>query len=92
MKSVIWKEHGYTADFKNGIFINKGLWGTSIGGKETLKIWTNAAQSAYPSQVVKTGEETISIGFEKEIVSVNGKLEDKSTLSTCWRILPTNTV
>ena len=32
------KEHGYVADFnKMEYSINKGLWGTSIGGKETLK-------------------------------------------------------
>ncbi len=74
------KEHGYTADFKKMEYsINKGLWGTSIGGKETLKSEQTLPESAYPSQVVKTGEETISIGFEKgEIVSVNGEnSEDK---------------
>ena len=74
------KEHGYTADFKKMEYsINKGLWGTSIGGKETLKSEQTLPESAYPSQVVKTGEETISIGFEKgEIVSVNGEIsEDK---------------
>ena len=74
------KEHGYTADIKKMEYsINKGLWGTSIGGKETLKSEQTLPESAYPSQVVKTGEETISIGFEKgEIVSVNGEnSEDK---------------
>ena len=74
------KEHGYEADFKKMEYsINKGLWGTSIGGKETLKSEQTLPESAYPSQVVKTGEETISIGFEKgEIVSVNGEnSEDK---------------
>ena len=74
------KEHGYSADFKKMEYsINKGLWGTSIGGKETLKSEQTLPESAYPSQVVKTGEETISIGFEKgEIVSVNGEnSEDK---------------
>ncbi|MDE7406778.1 MAG: argininosuccinate synthase, partial [Muribaculaceae bacterium] len=31
------KEHGYVADFKKLEYsINKGLWGTSVGGKETL--------------------------------------------------------
>ena len=79
------KEHGYTADFKRMEYsINKGLWGTSIGGKETLKSEQTLPESAYPSQVVKTGEETISIGFEKgEIVSVNGEnSEDKIHLIT----------
>ena len=32
------KEHGFEADFKKMEYsINAGLWGTSIGGKETLK-------------------------------------------------------
>ena len=57
--------------------INKGLWGTSIGGKETLKSNLTLPEEAYPSQIVKTEEETITLGFEKgEIVSVNGVASD----------------
>jgi argininosuccinate synthase len=69
------KKHGYEADFKKMEYsINKGLWGTSIGGKETLKSEQTLPESAYPSQVVKTQGERISIEFAKgEIVSVNGK-------------------
>lgn len=69
------KEHGYNADFRKMEYsINKGLWGTSIGGKETLKSEQTLPDNAYPSQIVKTGEETVTIGFEDgEIVSVNGE-------------------
>ncbi len=69
------KEHGYEADFtKMEYSINKGLWGTSIGGKETLKSEQTLPEAAYPSQVTKKGEETLSIEFEKgEIAAVNGK-------------------
>ena len=69
------KEHGYEADFtKMEYSINKGLWGTSIGGKETLKSEQTLPESAYPSQVTKQEEETLTLGFEKgEIASVNGK-------------------
>ena len=69
------KEHGYEADFtKMEYSINKGLWGTSIGGKETLKSDQTLPESAYPSQLQEKGEETLTIGFEKgEIASVNGK-------------------
>ena len=77
------KEHGYVADFKKMEYsINKGLWGTSIGGKETLKSEQTLPEEAYPSQIVKTDEETITIGFEKgEIASVNGnKSNDKISL------------
>lgn len=68
------KENGFVADFKKMEYsINKGLWGTSIGGKETLKSEQTLPEEAYPSQIVKTEEETLTIGFEKgEIASVNG--------------------
>ena len=69
------KEHGFQADFKKMEYsINKGLWGTSIGGKETLKSDQTLPNEAYPSQVKKAGEETISISFEKgEISAINGE-------------------
>ena len=69
------KEHGFVADFtKMEYSINKGLWGTSIGGKETLKSNETLPESAYPSQVTKSEESQMTIDFEKgEIVGVNGK-------------------
>jgi len=69
------KEHGYEADFKKMEYsINKGLWGTSIGGKETLKSDQTLPEEAYPSQITKKGEETLTIDFEQgEITGVNGK-------------------
>ncbi len=72
------KQHGYEADFKKMEYsINKGLWGTSIGGKETLKSEQTLPEEAYPNQVVKSGEETVTIGFEKgEICSVNDEKSD----------------
>lgn len=68
------KNHGYEADFvKMEYSINKGLWGTSIGGKETLKSEKTLPEEAYPSQVVAEGPETLKISFEKgEVVAVNG--------------------
>ncbi|HNX87759.1 MAG TPA: argininosuccinate synthase [Paludibacteraceae bacterium] len=68
------KQHGYVADFtKMEYSINKGLWGTSIGGKETLKSEQTLPESAYPSQVVKQTEETLTLDFEQgEIAAVNG--------------------
>ena len=72
------KKHGYAADFKKMEYsINKGLWGTSIGGKETLKSEQTLPEEAYPSQVVKKEEETVTIGFAKgEITSINGEISD----------------
>lgn len=74
------KEHGYEADFaKMEYSINKGLWGTSIGGKETLKSEQTLPESAYPSQLTKNGSETLTLDFEKgELSAVNGeKFADK---------------
>lgn len=76
------KEHGFVADFtKMEYSINKGLWGTSIGGKETLKSEQTLPESAYPSQVEKEGEETVTIRFENgEICAVNGQTNENKVL------------
>lgn len=69
------KKHGYEADFKKLEYsINKGLWGTSIGGKETLHSDQTLPDEAYPSQVTATEPEKLTISFkEGEISAVNGK-------------------
>ena len=68
------KEHGYQADFvKMEYSINKGLWGTSVGGKETLKSEQTLPESAYPSQITKSGEQSLKLTFAKgELAAVNG--------------------
>ncbi len=54
--------------------INKGLWGTSIGGKETLTSHQPLPSEAYPSQLKKDDREKMVLGFEKgELISVNEK-------------------
>lgn len=69
------RKHGVKADYKKMEYsINKGLWGTSVGGKETLHSEQTLPEEAYPSQVTKTEPETLKITFEKgEVVAVNGK-------------------
>ncbi len=69
------KKHGYEADFKKMEYsINKGLWGTSIGGKETLKSEQTLPENAYPSQITRTDTETLKLTFtEGELTAVNGK-------------------
>lgn len=69
------KKFGYAADFtKMEYSINQGLWGTSVGGKETLTANKNLPEQAYPSQLEEKGEKTIELGFEKgELVSLNGE-------------------
>ncbi|CAM1340891.1 argininosuccinate synthase [Tenacibaculum amylolyticum] len=43
--------------------INKGLWGTSVGGDETLTSHLSLPETAYPSQLEETSETTIKITF-----------------------------
>jgi argininosuccinate synthase len=68
------KEHGVVMNFEKAAYsINKGIWGTSVGGKETLTSNLTLPESAWPTQVSKTEPESIQIGFEKgEISAVNG--------------------
>ncbi|MGF7140473.1 argininosuccinate synthase [Roseimarinus sediminis] len=74
------KQHGFEADFKKMEYsINAGLWGTSVGGKETLKSEQTLPEAAYPSQLEESGERNIEIEFEKgELLAVEGtKYENK---------------
>lgn len=59
--------------------INKGLWGTSVGGKETLTSDQYLPEEAWPTQITKTTPETITLEFEKgELVGLNDKKYDSS--------------
>ena len=54
--------------------INQGIWGTSVGGKETLTSSDELPSEAYPTPMEKTGTETLTIGFDQgEPVSLNGQ-------------------
>src|SRR5678809_1634826 len=54
--------------------INKGLWGTSVGGKETLSSKGMLPEEAWPTQVTKTGSEEVILSFEKgELKKINDK-------------------
>jgi len=54
--------------------VNKGLWGTSVGGAETLTSEKPLPSDAYPSQLEKEGEEKITLTFKNgEFVALNGE-------------------
>jgi argininosuccinate synthase len=68
-------KHGveYTAE-KARYSINKGIWGTSVGGKETLTSNQTLPEEAWPTQVSQTEERDIELGFEKgELVAIDGQ-------------------
>src|SRR5678815_2280219 len=76
------KKKGVEMNFDKAQYsINKGLWGTSVGGKETLNSNGMLPESAWPTQMSKAGsEEQIKLGFEKgELTSVNDKHFDHPT-------------
>jgi argininosuccinate synthase len=54
--------------------VNKGIWGTSVGGVETLTSNQNLPESAYPTQLSESQPKEIEITFEKgEAVALNGE-------------------
>lgn len=69
------KENGFEINFEKAQYsINKGLWGTSVGGKETLTSNLSLPETAYPTQLSKTEPEEMSITFNKgEVTAVNGQ-------------------
>jgi argininosuccinate synthase len=55
--------------------INQGIWGTSVGGKETLSSRDELPSEAYPTAMEKSGTEEMTIGFDQgEPVSLNGQV------------------
>ena len=68
------KQRGVAMNFEKAAYsINKGLWGTSVGGRETLGSRQNLPEDAWPTPVSKTEPETLSLTFEKgELSAVNG--------------------
>jgi len=54
--------------------INKGIWGTSVGGKETLTSHETLPEEAWPTPVTSTESRRITIEFEKgEPVALDGE-------------------
>jgi len=69
------KAQGVEMDFtKSKYSINKGIWGTSVGGAETLSSHQYLPQEAFPTPISKNGEEELTLTFEKgELIGVNKK-------------------
>ncbi|ANH82249.1 argininosuccinate synthase [Niabella ginsenosidivorans] len=67
------KSKSVEMNFEKSVYsINKGLWGTSVGGKETLSSNGYLPDDAWPTQVTKTGTEPVTLSFEQgELKKVN---------------------
>ena len=69
------KSKGIEMNFEKAMYsINKGLWGTSVGGKETLNSKGMLPEEAWPTQVSKSGSQEVRLSFNKgELVGVDDK-------------------
>ncbi len=60
------KANGIHDDWEKAAYsINQGLWGTSVGGKETLTSHQPLPEEAYPSQLQQTEPMQITLDFEQ---------------------------
>ena len=81
------KEHGVDLPWAKARYsINRGLWGTSVGGQETLTSHSPLPEEAFPSQLQKNGEEQVKLTFDQgELVAINdqkaGSVENIEKLS-----------
>jgi len=64
---------GVAMNFEKATYsINKGLWGTSVGGKETLHSKGMLPEEAWPTKVSKSQPEEVKLGFVKgELKTIN---------------------
>ena len=69
------KRYGITMNFEKAMYsINKGLWGTSVGGKETLTSHQPLPDEAYPTPLTKTESTNLTLSFSKgELKGINGE-------------------
>ncbi len=80
------KNKGVVRDWTKAAYsINKGIWGTSVGGKETLTPDGYLPEEAWPTQITKTTPEEITLEFEKgELVGINGTRAENSVGAILW--------
>ncbi|OWP62415.1 argininosuccinate synthase [Hymenobacter amundsenii] len=71
-------QHGFEMSWEKAKYsINKGIWGTSVGGVETLTSHQALPESAYPTQLTTTEPTQVEITFEKgEPAALNGESMD----------------
>lgn len=72
------RKHGVDFDFKKAEYsINQGIWGTSVGGKETLTSSETLPEAAYPSQLTAKEPKRVTLTFEQgEMVAIDGQRYD----------------
>jgi argininosuccinate synthase len=68
-------ENGYNWNWEKAKYsINQGIWGTSVGGAETLTSQKSLPEEAYPTQLSEKEPSVVELQFEKgELQQVNGQ-------------------
>lgn len=78
-EEIAWlRGHGVEIDEHTAAYsINRGLWGTSVGGRETLRSDLALPEDAWPTQATSDGSEEIELHFRGgEPYGVNDRMED----------------
>jgi argininosuccinate synthase len=72
------RDQGVELNFeKAGYSINKGLWGTSVGGRETLGSRDYLPEEAWPTPVTESGTRDMTLEFvQGELRAIDGKSFD----------------
>ena len=68
------KKHGVSMNFEKAAYsVNKGIWGTSVGGKETLTSSDYLPESAWPTPVTEHEPKEVKLTFvQGQIKGVDG--------------------
>ncbi|MBI2794856.1 MAG: argininosuccinate synthase [Ignavibacteria bacterium] len=66
---------GVKMNYQKALYsINKGMWGSSVAGKETLKSLGMLPEEAFPTQLTRNDTEKVVLNFEKgELKGINDK-------------------
>ncbi|QQL51145.1 argininosuccinate synthase [Mucilaginibacter ginkgonis] len=75
------KEHGVDMNFEKAKYsINKGIWGTSVGGKETLTSNLGLPEDAWPTPVTESAARNLTLEFKQgELFAIDGTGYDHPT-------------
>ncbi len=70
------KKNNVQMNFEKAVYsINKGIWGTSVGGRETLTSGGSLPETAYPTQLSNNESSAVTLHFEQgELKGVNDEL------------------
>ncbi|MEO9512551.1 MAG: argininosuccinate synthase domain-containing protein [Flavobacteriaceae bacterium] len=75
------QKHGVDYSWEKAKYsVNRGLWGTSVGGEETLTSNMPLPDSAYPSQLQEKEPKQLKLTFEKgELLAIDGEKDNPVT-------------